>query len=160
MSSVTPCISHIPRKRTASTSIKSSSSRSSAIFNSLSLICFSNSDKCSARIRPMSRIVVLCRSRCFSILKVTFDVSYHSRLTEWQYQCHSQSVEIFVFSFCSRAAISAFAENSASSLGPGRPKSRRGGRIEEARYAGLREKFKNGLLTEINPGGQTWTRMF
>jgi hypothetical protein len=76
------------------------------------------------------------------------DLSDDSRLTEWQYQRHSQSVEIFVFSSCSQAAISAFAENSASSLGPGRAKSRRGGRIEEARYAGLREKSGNGLLIE------------
>jgi hypothetical protein len=86
--------------------------------------------------------VVLCPSRYFSILKVTFDLSDDSRLTEWQYQRHSQSVEIFVFSFCSQAAISPFAENSASSLGLGRAKSRPGGRIEEARYAGLREIWK------------------
>jgi hypothetical protein len=51
-----------------------------------------------------------------------------------------QSVEIFVFSFWSQAAISAFAENSASPLGLGWAKSHRSGRIEEARYAGLREK--------------------
>ena len=64
-------------------------------------------------------------------------------------QRHSQSVEIFVFSFCSQAAISAFAEHSASSLGLSRVKSRRGGRIEEAHYAGLREKSGTGLLIEM-----------
>ena len=53
----------------------------------------------------------------FRDLKVTFDLSGDSRLTGWQYQRRSQSVEIFVFSFCSQAAISAFAENSASPLG-------------------------------------------
>jgi hypothetical protein len=51
-----------------------------------------------------------------------------------------------VVSFCSHAAISAFAENSASSLGLGRAKSRRGGIIEKARYAGLRKKSGNRLL--------------
>jgi hypothetical protein len=108
----------------------------------------------------MSRIVVLCPSRYFSILKLTFDLSDDSRLTEWQYQRHSQSVEIFVFSFCSQAAISAFAENSASSLELGRAKSLRGGRIEEARYSGLREKSEHGLLVEIGPEGQTGTTTF
>ena len=58
-------------------------------------------------------------------------------------------------SFCSHAAISAFAENSASSLGLGRAKSRPGGRIEEACCAGLGEKFGNGLLIEIGSEGQT-----
>jgi len=38
-------------------------------------------------------------------LKVTFDPSDDSRLTEWQDQRHSESVEIFIFSFCSQAAI-------------------------------------------------------
>ena len=65
----------------------------------------------------MSRTVVLCPSRHLSILKVMFDLLDDSRLTEWQYQGHSQSVEIFVFSISSDAAISAFAENSASCLG-------------------------------------------
>lgn len=78
------------------------------------------------------------------MLKVAFDLSGDSGLREWQYQCHSQSVEIFVFNFCSQAAILSFAENSASPLGPRRVKSRRGGLIEEAHYAGLREKFGNG----------------
>jgi hypothetical protein len=45
-------------------------------------------------------------------------------------------------------------------LGLGRAKSRRGGRIEEARYAGLREKSRNGLLIEIRPEGQTGTTTF
>jgi hypothetical protein len=108
----------------------------------------------------MRRIVVLCPSRYFSILNVTFDLSDDSRLTEWQYQHHSQSVEIFVFSFCSQAAISAFAENSASPLALGRAKSRPGGRIEEVRYAGLREKSGNGLLVKIGPEGQTGTTTF
>jgi hypothetical protein len=108
----------------------------------------------------MSRIVVLCPSRYFSILKVTFDLSDDSHLTEWQYQRHSQSVEIFVFSFCSQAAISAFAENSASSLGLGRAKFHQVGRIEEAHYTGLREKSGKGLLVEIGPEGQTVTTTF
>jgi hypothetical protein len=109
----------------------------------------------------MSRIVVLCPSGYFSILKVTFDLSDDSRLTEWQYQRHLQSVEIFVFSFCSQAAISAFAENSASSLRLVAPNPvGAGGRIEEARYAGLREKSGNGLLIEIRPEGQTGTTTF
>jgi hypothetical protein len=82
---------------------------------------------------------------------VTFDLLDDSRLTEWQYQGHSQSVEIFVFSFCSQAAISAFAENPASSLGLGRAKSRPGGRIVKARSTGLREKSGNGILVEIGP---------
>jgi hypothetical protein len=50
-------------------------------------------------------------------LKVTFDLSDNARLTEWQYQRHSQSIEIFVFSFCSQAENLAFAENSASPPG-------------------------------------------
>jgi hypothetical protein len=91
----------------------------------------------------MSRVVALCPSRYFSILKVTFDPSNDSRLTEWQYQRHSQSVEIFVFSFCSQAAISAFAENSASSLALGLAKSHRGGRIERGVLRGIqREVWK------------------
>jgi len=93
-------------------------------------------------------------------LNVTFDLSDDSRLREWQYLGHSQSVEIFVFSFCCQATISAFAENSASSLVLGRAKSRRGGRIEEARYVGLREKSGKGLLIEIRPEGQTGTTAF
>jgi hypothetical protein len=84
---------------------------------------------------------------------VTFDLLDDSCLTEWQYQGHSQSVEIFVFSFCSQAAISAFAENPASSLGLGRAISRPGGRIEKARCTGLREKSGNGLLVVIGPEG-------
>jgi hypothetical protein len=71
-------------------------------------------------------MVVPRRSRYFSILKVTFDPPDDSRLTEWQSQRHSQSVEIFVFSFCSYAAISAVAENPASHLGLGQiPSGRR-----------------------------------
>jgi len=93
-------------------------------------------------------MVVLLPSRYFSFLKVTFDLSDDSRLTEWQYQRHSQSVEIFVFSFCRQAAISAFAENSALSLGLSRSKSHRGVRIEEVRCTGLREKSGNGLLVK------------
>src|SRR4029077_3264713 len=147
------------RKRIASTSTKFSSSRSRAIFDSLSLICFSNSDKCSARIRPMSRIVVLCPSRYFSILKVTFDLSDDSRLTDWQYQRHSQLVDTFVFSFCSQAAISAFAENSASTLGLARAKSHRGGAHRRG-YAGLREKCGIGFLVETGTEGQTGTKTF
>jgi hypothetical protein len=108
----------------------------------------------------MSRIVVLCPSRRFPILKVTFNLLDNSRLTEWQYQRHSQSVEVFVFSLCSQAAISAFAENSASSLGLGRAKSCQRWRIEGARYAGLREKSGNELLDEIGPEGQTGTTRF
>src|SRR5712664_3726049 len=80
----------------------------------------------------MSRSVVLCRSLCFSILRVTFDLSNDSRLTEWQSQRHSQSVELFVFSFFSQAAISAFAENSASFLGLVAPNPVAAGRFEEA----------------------------
>jgi hypothetical protein len=101
----------------------------------------------------MSRTVVLCPSRYLSILKVTFDLLDDSRITEWQYQGHSQSVEIFVFSFCSQAAISAIAENPASSLGLGRAESRLGGRIEEARCTGLRENAGNCLLVVIGPEG-------
>src|SRR5580693_9459810 len=101
----------------------------------------------------MSRTVVLCPSRYLSILKVTFDLLDDSRITEWQYQGHSQSVEIFVFSFCSQAAISAFAENPASSLALDRAKPRPGGRIEKARCTGLSEKSGNGLLVVIGPEG-------
>jgi hypothetical protein len=93
----------------------------------------------------MSRIVVLCQSRCFSILKVTFDLSDDSRLTEWQSQRHSQSVELFVFSFFSQAAISAFAENSASFLGLVAPNPVAAERFAEAPHAGLREQFANGF---------------
>ena len=63
-------------------------------------------------------------------------------------------------SFCSDAAISAFAEKSASYWGMARAKSRRGGRFEGAHYAGLREKSGNGLLIEIRPEGQTGTKTF
>jgi hypothetical protein len=84
-------------------------------------------------------------------LKVTFDLSDDSPLAERQYQCHSQSVEIFVLSFSTHAAISALAENSASLLGLDRAESRRGGRIEEAHHTGLRKKeagleSKRGLM--------------
>ena len=82
-----------------------------------------------ARIRPMSRTEVPCPSWHFSILKS--HLRDDSRLTEWQYQGHSQSVETFVFSFCSQAAISAFAENPASSSGLGRAKSRSGARMRD-----------------------------
>jgi hypothetical protein len=88
-----------------------------------------------------------------SILKVTFDLLDESRLSEWQYQGHSQSVGIFVFSFCGQAAISAFAENPASPLGLSRAKSRPGGRIEKARCTGLREKSGNWLLVVIGLEG-------
>jgi hypothetical protein len=84
-------------------------------------------------------------------LKVTFDLSDDSRLTQLQYQCHSQSVEIFVLSFSTHGAISALAENSASFFGLDRAESRRGGRIEEAHHTGLREKFGNGSRIELRP---------
>jgi hypothetical protein len=74
-------------------------------------------------------------------LKVTFDLSDHSRLTEGQSQRHSQSVELFIFSFFSQAAISAFAENSASFLGLVAPNPVAAG----APHAGLREQFANGF---------------
>jgi hypothetical protein len=62
--------------------------------------------------------------------------------------------------FVSQAAISAFAQNSASSsLGLRGPQSRSVGRIEESALRGLREKFENGLATEMRPGRQTGTRM-
>jgi hypothetical protein len=86
-------------------------------------------------------------------LKVTFDLLDDSRLTEWQYQGQSQSVEIFVFSFCSQAAISAFAENPASSSGLGRAKSRPGAGIEKARCTELREKSGNWFLVVKGPEG-------
>ena len=58
-----------------STSTRFTSSKSSVIFDPLSLICVFNSSKCSARIRPMSRIVVLSPSEYLSIFKVIFDLS-------------------------------------------------------------------------------------
>jgi hypothetical protein len=78
-------------------------------------------------------------------LKVTFDLSDDSRLIEWQSQRHSQSVELFIFSFLSQAAISAFAENSASFLGLVVPNPVAAGRFEEAPHAGFREQFANGF---------------
>jgi len=78
-------------------------------------------------------------------LKVTFDLSDDSRLTEWQSQRHSQSVDLFIFSFFSQAAISAFAENSASFLGLVAPNPVAAGRFEEAPHTGLREQFANGF---------------
>jgi hypothetical protein len=42
------------------------------------------------------------------------DLSGVSRLEEVHFQRHSQSVEYLSLAFCSQAAISAFAENSAS----------------------------------------------
>jgi len=93
----------------------------------------------------MSRIVVLCRSPCFSILKVTFDLSDDSRVTEWQSQRHSQSVELFVFSFFNQAAISAFAETSASFLELVAPNPGAAERFAEAPHARLREQFANGF---------------
>jgi hypothetical protein len=78
-------------------------------------------------------------------LKVTFDLSDDSRLIEWQSQRHSQSVELFIFSFFSQAAISAFAENSASFLGLVAPNPVAPGRFEEAPHAGLREQSANGF---------------
>ena len=41
-----------------------------------------------------------------------------------------------------------------------RANSCRGGRNEEARYAGLREKSGNGFLVEIGAEGQTGTTTF
>src|SRR2546425_1037524 len=111
--SVTPAASQLPRNRTASTSTKFRSSKSSAIFDSLSLICFSNSGKCSARIRPISRIVVLYPSEYFSIFKVIFDLSGDSHLQQWQSHCQCYLIDLFVFTSSSQAVISAFAENSA-----------------------------------------------
>src|SRR5258708_38948232 len=111
--SVTPAASQLPRNRTASTSTKFRFSKSSAIFDSLSLICFSNSGRCSARIRPISRIVVLYPSECFSIFKVMFDLSGDSRLHQRQSHCHSYVIDLFVLESGSQAVISAFAENSA-----------------------------------------------
>src|SRR6266852_4684832 len=110
--SVTPCASQAPRNRTASTPTKFTSSKSSTIFDSLSLTCFSSSAKCSACIRPMSRIFVLAPSEYLSIFKVIFDLSGVSRLNELQYQRHSQSIELLVFSLQSQAGILAFAEYS------------------------------------------------
>jgi hypothetical protein len=60
-----------------------------------------------------------------------------------------------VFSFFRQAAISAFAENSASSPGLGCAESRCGGPFEEAHYAALREKSGNGFLSEVTPEGKT-----
>jgi hypothetical protein len=111
--SVMPAASQLPRNRTASTSTKFRSSKSSAIFDSLSLICFSNSGRCSARIRPISRIFVRCPSQYFSIFKVMFDPSGNSRLQQRQSHCHSYLVDLLVFRCWSQAVISAFAENSA-----------------------------------------------
>jgi hypothetical protein len=42
------------------------------------------------------------------------DLSGVPRPDEVHFQCHPQLVEVLVFSFCSQAEISAFAENSAS----------------------------------------------
>jgi hypothetical protein len=70
-------------------------------------------------------------------LKVTFDLSDDSRLTEWQSHRHSQSVELFVFSFFSQAAISAFAENPASFLGLVAPNPVAAGRFEEELIFGI-----------------------
>jgi hypothetical protein len=78
-------------------------------------------------------------------LKVTFDLLNDSRLTEWQSQRHSQSVELFVFSFFKKAAISAFAENSASFLGLVAPNPVAAERFAEAPHTGLREQFANGF---------------
>jgi len=78
-------------------------------------------------------------------LKVTFDLSDNSRLTEWQSQRHSQSVELFIFSFFSQAAISALAENSASFLGLVAPNPVAAARFQEAPHPGLREQFANAF---------------
>jgi hypothetical protein len=82
-------------------------------------------------------------------LKVTFDLADDTRLTEWQSQRQSQSVELFAFSFFSQAAISAFAESSASSLGLVAPNPVAAERFAEAPHAGLREQFANGF--EMRP---------
>ena len=63
-----------------STSTRFTSSKSSVIFDPLCLICVFNSSKCSARIRPMSRIVVLSPSEYLSIFKVMFNLSDVPRL--------------------------------------------------------------------------------
>src|ERR1700688_4996449 len=83
--SVAPLASQAPRKRTISTSTRVTSSRSNVIAGPLSRICFSNSSKCSACIRPISRIVVLFPSEYFSIFNVIFDPSDDSRVQRWQY---------------------------------------------------------------------------
>jgi len=90
-------------------------------------------------------MVVPCPARYFSILKVTFDLSGDSPLPESQSLRHSQLVGIFVFSFFRQAAISAFAENSASFLGLVAPNPVAAERFAEAPHAGLREQFANGL---------------
>jgi hypothetical protein len=91
------------------------------------------------------------RSAIFSIFKVTFGLPDEQRLTEWQFQGHSQPVEVLVFSYGNQAAISAFAENSASSSGLGRAKSCRGRAHRRGALRGLREKFEDGFLIKVKP---------
>ena len=80
-----------------STSTRFTSSKSSVMFDPLSLICVFNSSKCSPRIRPMSRIVVLRPSEYLSIFKVMFDLSDVPRSNELQYHGHSESYELLAF---------------------------------------------------------------
>jgi len=68
-----PSESQALRKRTTSASTSVTSPSSSTMLGALVAICPLNSARCSARIRPISLIVVLCSPGIVTILKVTVD---------------------------------------------------------------------------------------
>src|ERR1700676_5386449 len=152
--SVIPCASQAPRKRTTWTSTKSTSSKSIAIFDPLSLICFSSSAKCSACIRPMSRMVVLVPSEYFSIFKVIFDLPDDSRLTEGNHSATRNQLIYWCLAFEIRPQFWRLlkiqhrlcvwlTQNPVDS-----------GQSTKARYIRLRGKSWSGFLFEVRPEGQ------
>ena len=71
--SVIPCSSQAPKEANKPwTSTKSTCSKSNAIFGPQFLISFSNSGRCSACIRPISRIFVPEPSEYVSIFNVSY----------------------------------------------------------------------------------------
>src|SRR5260370_31453376 len=97
----------------------------------LTRICFSNSSKCSACIRPISRIVVLSPSAYFSIFKVIFDLSDDSRVHRENPSAIRKYLSCWSLASEGQATISAFAESSASLPEVGRAKLCRRRRIEK-----------------------------
>jgi hypothetical protein len=117
--SVTPATSQLPRNRTASTSTNCTSSRSSTIGDSLAVICCFSSITSSARIRPMSRIVVMAPSEYLSIFRVTFVLA--SRICQTSNTNAIRNLlESLIFGFWRRAEISA-SRRTFSITSPGSP---------------------------------------
>src|SRR6266446_8473543 len=77
--SAVPAFSHLPRKRTASTSTSVTSSRSNTVLGPLLSMCACKASRCAACREPISRSVVWCSSACRAILHVIVSLSCHLR---------------------------------------------------------------------------------